>query len=43
MAEVETTKPSRRAWRLAQRGLKVQIFDAKKAASGASWAAAGML
>jgi glycine oxidase len=31
------------AWRLAQRGIKVQIFDAKKAASDASWAAAGML
>jgi glycine oxidase len=31
------------AWRLAQRGINVQIFDAKKAASDASWAAAGML
>jgi glycine oxidase len=31
------------AWRLAQRGIAIQIFDAKKAASDASWAAAGML
>src|SRR5579862_8848975 len=31
------------AWRLGQRGIRVQIFDAKKAASDASWAAAGML
>jgi len=31
------------AWRLAQRGIQVRIFDAKKAASDASWAAAGML
>jgi glycine oxidase len=31
------------AWRLAQRGLKVTVFDAREAASEASWAGAGML
>jgi glycine oxidase len=30
------------AWRLAQRGIPVRLFDAKQAASDASWAAAGM-
>ena len=31
------------AWRLAQQGVKVRLFDAKLAASDASWASAGML
>ena len=31
------------AWRLAQRGWKVTVFDPREAASEASWAAAGML
>ena len=31
------------AWRLVQRGFQVALFDARKAASDASWAAAGML
>jgi glycine oxidase len=31
------------AWRLAQRGLKVEVFDAGKVGGEASWAGAGML
>jgi glycine oxidase len=31
------------AWRLAQRGIPVTIFDARKAAAESSWAGAGML
>ena len=31
------------AWRLAQRGQKVTVYDAREAASEASWAGAGML
>jgi glycine oxidase len=31
------------AWRLAERGIRVRIFDAREAASEASWAGAGML
>jgi glycine oxidase len=31
------------AWRLAQRGWRVSVFDAKRAAGEASWAGAGML
>ena len=31
------------AWRLAQSGWKVTVFDQNKTASEASWAAAGML
>jgi len=31
------------AWRLAQRGIPVTIFDAREAAAEASWAGAGML
>jgi glycine oxidase len=31
------------AWRLAQRGVGVTVFDQAAAGSGASWAAAGML
>ncbi len=31
------------AWRLAERGIRVRIFDARQAASEASWAGAGML
>jgi glycine oxidase ThiO len=31
------------AWRLAQRGFRVRVFDARETAREASWAAAGML
>jgi len=31
------------AWRLAQRGFRVRVFDARQVAREASWAAAGML
>ena len=31
------------AWRLSQRGVSVTVFDARNAASEASWAGAGML
>jgi len=31
------------AWRLAQKGLRVTVFDAREAAQEASWAGAGML
>src|ERR1700726_3541640 len=31
------------AWRLAQRGLKVEVFDAGRVGGESSWAGAGML
>src|SRR5271156_2552091 len=31
------------AWRLAQRGLRIEVFDAGRIGGEASWAAAGML